>query len=187
MAAKLPEPATYADLEAVPRERVAEIVGGVLHTFPRPSLLHARASSTLGVDLGGPFDRGRNGPGGWIILDEPELHLHGDILVPDLAGWRRERVPELPRTASISLAPDWVCEVLSPSTARFDKREKLPVYAREGVKHVWLVDPDAMTLDVYRLEADESWRVAASYGGEDHIRAEPFEAVELELGALWLR
>src|SRR5689334_13485964 len=113
--------ATYEDLLAVPDHLVAELIHGVLHTYPRPALPHARAASRLGMDLGGPFDRGRGGPGGWIILDEPELHLHGDVLVPDLAGWRRERVPEMPTAPAFELAPDWLCEVLSASTAAVDR------------------------------------------------------------------
>lgn len=111
-------PATYADLEALPANQVGEIFGGVLYAFPRPAFPHARAASRLGVDLGGPFDRGRGGPGGWVILNEPELHLGDDVLVPDLAGWRRGRMPEMPATAFTTLAPDWLCEVLSPSTTR---------------------------------------------------------------------
>src|SRR5580700_3070151 len=106
--------ATYEDLLAVPEHLIAEIIDGELLTQARPALPHSRAATALGGELHGPFDRGRGGPGGWILLDEPELHIHGDVLVPDLAGWRRERMPELPDAAAIELAPDWVCEVLSP-------------------------------------------------------------------------
>src|ERR1700690_1278142 len=144
--------ATYEDLLAVPDRRVAEIIDGVLVTMPRPAALHAWASSSLGGELHGPFMRGRGGPGGWILLDEPELHLHGDVLVPDLAGWRRERMPELPDAPAFELAPDWVCEVLSPSTAATDRAQKMPIYAREGVGHAWLVGPIARTPEDCRLE-----------------------------------
>ena len=161
-----------------------QIVDGVLHAHPRPASPHARASSVLGADLGGPFDRGRGGPGGWIILDEPELHFGRNVLVPDLAGWRRERMPEMPRTPFFTLSPDWVCEVLSPSTAGFDRVKKLEIYRREGVTHLWFVDPDGRTLEVLRLEG-ERFVVAQTFEGDDGVRAEPFDAIELELGALW--
>src|SRR5882757_4578268 len=133
--------ATYADLLAVPNHVVAEIIAGDLITHPRPAAPHTRAASRMGALLDGPFDRGQGGPGGWVILDEPELHVHGDILVPDLAGWRRERMPEIPEAAAFELAPDWVCEVLSPGTEATDRADKMPIYAREKVAHVWLVDP----------------------------------------------
>jgi Uma2 family endonuclease len=176
--------ATYEDLLAVPAHLVAEIIHGVLVTQPRPATKHARASSVLGVELGGPFDRGRGGPGGWILLDEPELHLHGDILVPDLAGWRRERMPELPDAAAFELAPDWVCEVLSPSTAATDRAEKMPIYARERVANVWLVDPIARTLEALRLDGAR-WILLGTWRDDAKVRVEPFDAVELELSGLW--
>jgi Uma2 family endonuclease len=138
------------------------------------------------MDLGNPFDRGRGGPGGWIILDEPELHLAADVLVPDLAGWKRERMPELPHTPAFTLAPDWVCEVLSPSTASIDRTVKRPIYAREGVRHLWLVEPLERTVEVFRLEK-EAWMLVGAWRDDDHARLHPFEAVELEVGALWER
>ena len=177
--------ATYDDLLAVDARLVAEIIDGDLVTQPRPSSLHARASSRLGAELGGPFDRGRGGPGGWILLDEPELHLHGDVLVPDLAGWRRTRMPELPDAAAFELAPDWVCEVLSPSTAAIDRANKLPIYAREGVRHAWLVDPTARTLEGFRL--DGAWVLVGTWRDEAKVRLEPFDELELELGGLWAK
>jgi len=188
-AEKLTRRATYADLAAVPPHKVAEIIRGVLHTFPRPAPKHARASTALGGELFGPFDRGRGGPGGWRILDEPELHFgpaeDEDVLVPDIAGWRVERLPRLPEEAYFRLAPDWVCEVLSPSTAATDRAEKMPIYAREGVRHAWLVDPLARTLEVFALGADGRWILAGVHRGDAAIRAEPFEALELELALLW--
>ena len=178
--------ATYEDLLALPENVIGELLDGELHVQPRPALPHARVTSVLGSDLGQPFDRGRGGPGGWVLLDEPELHFGRDVLVPDLAGWRREHMPEVPDTAFVTLAPDWACEVLSPSTSRTDRAKKRPIYAREGVKHLWLVDPDAHTLEIFRLDG-EGYRLVTTFEGEENVRAEPFDAIELELGALWAR
>lgn len=178
------KPATYADLEALPQHVVGELIAGQLHVSPRPAAPHAMASSRLGSELMGPFDRGRNGPGGWILLFKPELHLGEDVLVPDLAGWRKERMPQPPRTAAFTLAPDWLCEVLSPSTAVLDRAIKLPVYAREGVRHVWLVDPERRTLEVFRLDGAQ-YTLLVTHAGKSSVRAEPFEAVALELAYLW--
>ncbi|QRK11634.1 Uma2 family endonuclease [Archangium violaceum] len=177
-------PATYADLEELPPNMVGEIIAGELYASPRPAIPHAQAASRLGGVLMGPFDLGWNGPGGWLLLDEPEFHLGGDVLVPDLAGWRRERLPEAPRTTALTLAPDWACEVLSPSTEARDRAVKLPAYAREGVRHVWLVDPDVRTLEVFRL-AGMNYTLLATFTEDAQVRAEPFEAIELELSALW--
>ncbi|MBZ4418955.1 Uma2 family endonuclease [Myxococcus sp. RHSTA-1-4] len=176
--------ATYAELEALPDNMVGEIVDGVLYASPRPAGPHAMTYSRLGAELTGPFTRGRGGPGGWLIYDEPELHLAEDVLVPDVAGWRRERMPEPYRTAFTTLAPDWLCEILSPSTKTLDRKAKLPVYAREGVRHVWLMDPEARTLEVFRLEG-ERYTLLASHIGNTPVRAEPFEAIELDLPFLW--
>lgn len=176
--------ASYQDVLDAPEHLVVEVLDGELYTHPRPAAPHAEAASVLGMDLGGPFHRGRGGPGGWVILDEPELHLGHDILVPDLAGWRRERLPEVPAEPFFTLAPDWTCEVLSPSTALVDRRQKRPIYARESVTHLWLVDPDAQTIEVFRLDG-ESYRLIATHGAEEVARLEPFDAIELELGALW--
>ena len=178
--------ATYEDLLAVPKHLVAEILGGNLVTQPRPASRHALASSVLGGELSGPFHRGKGGPGGWILLDEPQLHLHGDILVPDIAGWRRARMPELPDAAAFELAPDWICEVLSPSTAASDRTEKMPIYARERVPHLWLVDPLARTLEAFKLEGTR-WFVAGIWRDDATVRVEPFEAIELELAGLWAK
>lgn len=178
--------ALYAELEKLPPNVVGEIVGSALYVSPRPASPHTRAASRLGGELAGPFDRGRGGPGGWVILDEPELHLGQDVLVPDLAGWRRERMPEMPHSVAFTLAPDWVCEVLSPSTAVLARARKMGVYAREGVKHLWLVDPVLRTLEVYRLE-NGRWSMLGTHVGAVTVQAEPFEALALELGALWER
>ena len=180
------KPARYEDLFALPETVTGQIVDGELHAHPRPATLHALAASGLGEELGPPFKRGRGGPGGWIILDEPELHLQADILVPDLAGWRRARMPETPLAPFLALAPDWLAEVLSPSTAAFDRKKKLPVYAREGVQHVWLVDPETKTLEILRLDG-ETYRTASVASDDDKGRFEPFEAIELDLAILWAR
>ncbi len=178
------KPATYADLEALPAHVVGELIAGELHVSPRPAAPHAVAGSRLGGKLSSRFDWGEGGPGGWLILFEPELHFGEDVLVPDFAGWRRERMPRPPRTAAFTLAPDWLCEVLSPSTAALDRGAKLPVYAREGVRHVWLVDPEARTLEVLRLEGTR-YTLLVTHTGRARVRAEPFEAIELELAFLW--
>ena len=149
-------PATYDDLMALPDNLVAEIIGGELHASPRPAPAHAVAGSSIGALITSPYSFGRGGPGGWWILDEPELHLGPDVLVPDCAGWRKSRMPLRPATAYFPLAPDWICEVLSPSTVQIDRARKLGIYAREGVSHAWLVDPLARTLEVLRLE-DGRW------------------------------
>lgn len=176
--------ATYEDVLAAPPHQVAEIVDGLLHLSPRPAARHTVAASNLGGELNQPFHRGRGGPGGWLIVDEPELHLGGDILVPDLAGWRRERLPKLPDAAFITLAPDWVCEVLSPRTHRFDRIEKKGCYARDGVQYLWFIDPIERTLETYELIGGR-WTELGSYANDALIRAVPFDAIELELGALW--
>jgi Uma2 family endonuclease len=178
--------ATYEDLAAVPDHLVAEILDGELHATPRPGPKHAVASSGLGSDLTGPFDRGRGGPGGWWILDEPELHLGSDVLVPDLAGWRRERLPAMPAENYFTLSPDWVCEVVSASTERIDRGKKLAVYAREGVAQLWLINPIAETLEAYRLEQGR-WVLLVTHAGDVAARIEPFDAIELELWRLWGR
>jgi len=176
--------ATYEDVLAAPEHLVAEVIDGELYTHPRPAAPHAEAASVLGMDIGSAFHRGRGGPGGWIILVEPELHLDPNILVPDLAGWRRERLPEVPKEAFITLAPDWVCEVLSPGTALLDRRRKMPIYARERVPHLWLVDPIVRSLEVYLLER-ERYVHLGTFGENERVRAVPFDAIELELEALW--
>src|SRR5262245_9335395 len=150
--------ATYEDLMQVPDNLVAEIIDGEIFTSPRPATPHARAEFAITHDLAG-FDEGTGrpgSPGGWWILPEPELHFGDDVLVADLAAWRRQRMPAIPNAAFITLAPDWVCEVNSPSTGRIDRSRKMGVYAREGIRHLWFVDPLARTLEVYRLE-DRRW------------------------------
>lgn len=186
MAARTTKPATYEDLERLPTTVVGEILGGILYANPRPAIPHARASTSLNEELGPPFNRGRGGPGGWILLYEPELHLGEDVLVPDHAGWRRSRMQEVPDAAFIALAPDWVCEILSPSTEAIDRGEKIPIYARQGVAHVWLIDPVIKTLEVLRLDG-ASYRLVGTWRDDATVRAEPFDAVAIDLAALWAR
>lgn len=189
-ALELPRKPTYADIAALPEHVVGEILAGELVVSPRPAPPHARAASVLGALLTAPFDLGLGGPGGWWIVDEPELSLGVDPLfdpvVPDLAGWRRETLPSLPLTPQFRAVPDWACEVASPHTQRHDRVLKLPFYARAGVSHAWIVDPLAQTLEVFRL-IDGLWQVAGAFGGTAVARAEPFDAVELTLARLWDR
>ena len=185
MAARLRPHATYADLLRAPDDRIAEIVDGELYTSPRPGGAHSRFTTVLTMDLGPAYDRRVNGPGGWVFYFEPELHLGtDDVLVPDLAGWRRERLPQVPKSHIFPVAPDWICEVLSPSTRRLDLTKKLPVYAREGVSHAWLIDPLERTVEIRRLQ-NQQWLVIATYAGNDKFRAEPFELVEIDLPSIW--
>ncbi len=162
-----------------------EIIAGELRVNRRPALLHAVTSSRLGASLIGPFDLGEAGPGGWFILGKPELRLGGDVLVPDLAGWKRARMPVLPRAgAAFKLAPDWACALQSRATASLDGKDRLAVYAREGVSHVWLLDPEARSLEVLRLDG-RRYVTEAVHGGTARVRAAPFEALELPLVGLW--
>ena len=179
--------ATYDDLLKVPEPLVAEIIEGELVTSPRPAVPHARAAWVLAQDVG-PFDRDPGSPaapGGWWILFEPELHLDEDVLVPDLAGWLRARMPALPNAAAMSQAPDWLCEVISPATGAIDRGRKMRIYARHAVGHLWIVDPLMRTLEVYRLEGGR-WAVASTHGGQEVVRAEPFDAIEIDIGRWWL-
>jgi Uma2 family endonuclease len=178
-------PATYDDLMKLPDNLVAEIVDGELHASPRPAMAHVRVSSVLGRRVGGPYDDAIGGPGGWWILDEPELHLGGDVLVPDLAGWRRTRMPRYPDSAHCAITPDWICEILSPSTTSLDRVQKLRIYAREDVGHAWLIDPLGRTLEVLRLE-NGRWTILATHAGSEVVRAEPFIEIEIELQAFWV-
>jgi Uma2 family endonuclease len=182
---ELGRPATYDDLVALPEHLVGEIVDNELWASPRPAPRHSWAEGQLMVELGAAARKGGSGgPRGWKILPEPELHFGRQVVVPDLAGWRRERLPRLPEKAYFELAPDWLCEVLSPSTARLDREKKLRVYAEAGVGHVWLVDPLARTLEVLRRAA-ASWTILATHAGRDLVCVEPFEGVELSLARLW--
>ena len=177
--------ASYQDLFGLPDHIVGEIIHGQFVTHPRPAPRHAWASSNLGGELVIPFQNGRGGPGGWVILDEPELHVNGQILVPDLAGWRRERLPQLPETPYFEIPPDWVCEVLAPSTAQVDRADKMPLYAEMDVGFAWLVDPDAQTLEVLVRREDGHWLLEQTRKADDQVTAPPFEAITFNLSVLW--
>lgn len=181
----VPHPATYEDLLKVPEHLVAEIVDGELYASPRPPSRHARAGGKLGSILDRFFDEGDGGPGGWWIVPEPELHLGHDVLVPDIAGWRRERMPVFPDVVWFALPPDWICEVVSPGTSKLDRTLKLPRYARYEISYAWIIDPIAKTLEVYRRE-ESVFALIDAYSDSALVRAEPFEACELNLGAPWI-
>jgi len=176
--------ATYQDVLDAPEHKVAEIVGGELRVSPRPGMPSTTVASLLGSEIVARFGRGRGGPGGWVILVEPELHLGEDVLVPDLAGWHRARLPPVLESAFLTVAPDWVCEVLSPSSERSDRIEKLPIYASQEIGHAWLVHPRRRTVEVFRLH-EGNWLAVASYKDDVTARIEPFDAVEIDLAALW--
>lgn len=176
--------ATYQDVVDAPPHVVAELIGGTLHTHPRPAPRHASAGAGLIRKLGPPFNDGTGGPGGWRIFYEPELHLGDEVLVPDLAGWRRERMPELPDTAHFALAPDWVCEILSASTRKVDLVHKRPVYAAAEVAHLWLIDPVEEILEAFAL-ADGHWKLIAALEHGDAVQIPPFDAVTFRLADLW--
>lgn len=177
--------ASYPDILAAPENMVAELVGGDLYLQPRPAAPHAEAASVLGMIVGPPFRLGQGGPGGWVIQDEPELHFGADVLVPDLAGWVRADHPELDLSvAFFERAPNWVCEVLSPSTRGHDRVRKLPIYAAAGVGYSWLVDPLARTIEVFESR-DGLWTLLVTLEGGVVARAKPFDAVELDVSPMW--
>jgi Uma2 family endonuclease len=182
--ARVRQNATYDDLVKVPDIMVAELIEGELYAWPRPRAPHSRTASRLGMILGPPYEIGNGGPGGWWIVDEPELHLNRNVVVPDLGGWRRERMPEYPDTSGCEIAPDWACEILSPSTARVDRVKKLPIYARAEVAWVWIIDPVEQTLEVKRL-TNGQYPDAALHGGDEKVRVEPFTEIEIDLGLIW--
>jgi Uma2 family endonuclease len=177
----------YQRLTELPENVVGEIIDGKLYRQPRPAAPHANATSVLGMEIGSAFHRARGGPGGWWIIDEPELHfiLDAEVDVPDLAGWRRERMPRPPSGHRVTVVPDWVCEVLSPSTESKDRQIKMPIYARFGVAYAWLVDPLKRTLEAYAL-ADGNWVEIGRYGARDRVSVTPFDAITIDLTDLWL-
>lgn len=184
MADTVTRPATYADLETLPEHLVGEILFGALVTHPRPARRHGGAGSALGVAIGGPYQFGSGGPGGWVFVDEPELHLGPHILVPDIAGWRRERVTEPADQAYFEIAPDWVCEIISPSTERYDKGDKRRIYATYGVDHLWHLDPRTRVLEVFARQ-DRNWLLTHTFTDTEDVCAPPFDALTFSLGLLW--
>jgi Uma2 family endonuclease len=176
--------ATYADIEALPPNMVGEILFGSLVTQPRPARRHAAAATAMGFALGPPFQHGNGGPGGWIIIAEPELHLGPHVVVPDIAGWRAGRLAGAEEGAWFDEVPDWICEVLSPATERYDRGDKRRIYASHGVEHLWYLDPRARTLEVF-ARADQSWLLTQTFVDQDEVRAPPFDAISFSLGQLW--
>lgn len=181
----LDRPATIEDLNHLPPTWRGEVIEGTMYAFPRPSAPHQQAGNSVSEDLRIPFQRGRGGPGGWWILAEPGVRLQGTHeFSPDVAGWRRERLPTLPQKGPIRIAPDWICEVQSPSTRGYDIGIKRRFYASIGVSYIWYVDPFACTLQASRLQ-DGHWLELGAWRDNDKVRVEPFEAIELDLSAWW--
>ena len=176
--------ATYADLEAVHPHLVAEIIYGALVTHPRPVPQHVAAAYVLGIEVGNSFQFGRGGPGGWFFMPEPELHLGANVVVPDIAGWRRERLRPAPAKAYIETPPDWVCEIISPSTEIYDKGPKRQIYADAGVSYLWLLDPRARVLEAFQIAAG-NWLLQTFVSGADEVKIPPFDAAPFSLGLLW--
>ena len=184
LTSSIPQPARYDELCALPESVIGEILDGKLVASPRPVPRHSYVLSILDGLLSGPFDRGVGGPGGWWILVEPEVHLDQHVVVPDLAGWRRERVSTFPNDSHFTIAPDWVCEVLSPSTVRHDRVTKLNIYLRFGVPHYWIIDPVPRTLEALRLDGGR-WVLDATFVEDDAVAAAPFDALGFSLADLW--
>ncbi len=176
----------YEQLESLPEGLIGEIINGQLRAQPRPTWRHSLASSRLGADIEWPYGRGSGGPGGWWIIDEPEVHFVLDraVTVPDIAGWRKERMPNPPEGHKIQVVPDWVCEIFSPSTKSTDREEKMPLYAQYGVQYAWLVDPETHTHEAYAL-ADGNWRPLGLFRDDDEVSVAPFDATVIRLADLW--
>jgi len=184
VAARIKDHATYDDLLRAPENMVAELIDGELYTWPRPRGLHGKAQMALSIRIGPPYVDGIGGPGDWWFIAEPEVHFGPHTVVPDIAGWRRERMPEVPKSHIFDVVPDWVCEILSPSTARIDRGTKLGVYASYGVPWAWYIDVDARTLEVMQL-VNGIWQITQVHAGNKVIRAEPFLAAEIDLTRVW--
>jgi Uma2 family endonuclease len=184
MESKKAQRATYQDVLDAPEHVIAEIIGGELRLSPRPGGPATSVASRFFLELGPPFDGGRGGPGGWLILFEPELHLADEVVVPDLAAWRRERMPVVPEGAFFTVPPDWVCEVLSRSTEKMDRLEKLPLYASFGIQYTWLIHPVRRTIEAFRLH-NGALIATGVYREPDRARIEPFDAIEIAVAALW--
>ncbi len=172
--------ATYADIEALPPHVVGELLYGSLVTHPRPMLAHAKAQISLAYELEGPFHRGKGGPGGWIFLAEPQLRLGSHIAVPDIAGWRSERLVPFPKNASVDIAPDWICEILSDSTERYDRSEKRRIYGEQGVQYLWLLDPRSRVLECFTL-VSKHWMLTHTFNISSPVSAPPFSEISFDL------
>ena len=184
MANVKPKPATYADIEALPPHVTGEIIFGSLVTQPRPARRHSRAATRMGMVLGKPFDMGDDGPGGWVFIDEAELHLGPHVLVPDIAAWRIERFTETEEGPWYEVPPDWVCEILSPSTSKRDRTDKMRIYATCQVQHLWLLDPADRLLEVYERQGS-SWLRTQIFQDREDVKAPPFDAITFSLGQFW--
>ncbi len=176
--------ATYADIEALPEHVIGEILYGTLVTQPSPSMPHGAAQSALSGELSRPFQKGKGGPGGWVFVTVPELHISGHVLVPDIGGWKRERMPAVPKTAHVNIAPDWICEILSESTEKYDRGLKRDIYREIGVQHLWLLDPGFKYLECFQCVANK-WLLDGTYSGGEPVRVPPFDAIEISLNELW--
>jgi Uma2 family endonuclease len=184
------KPATLQDLEALPERSRVELINGRLSTLPRPTGAHIKATNELFYELNGPFSRKKDGPGGWLFVIEPQLYLTGKkgrehSLIPDIAGWRRERMPEVPRSHKFEISPDWVCEVISEGSRVQDRQEKPPIYLSCGVEFYWLIEPETRELEVWK-STGEFWQVFGVFSREDKVHAAPFEEIELDLSVLWI-
>jgi len=178
--------ATYRDIENTPPGVIAEIIDGELYMQARPTNLHAEAVAGLSELLRPPFQRGRGGPGGWWIHAESQISFEDRdwrTLVPDIAGWRKERVPRLPEKY-FEVRPDWVCEVISPSTRFVDRNLKAKVYAEEAIPYFWIIDPAHRTLECYE-NVEGVWVERTKIEGTGSVAAPPFDAVPFDLADLW--
>ncbi len=184
MADTIRKHATYQDILDLPHGVVGELIKGALYAQPRPRLKHAATQALIFGEIVGPFKKGIGGPGGWLFFSEPELHFEEDVLVPDVAGWRVERLPDVANDAFATIAPDWVCEILSPSTAQIDRALKAEIYAKQGVAWMWLLDPSAKTLEAYRNQAGK-WLQLVVLKENDEVKVEPFDAAPFKLDLLW--
>ena len=176
--------ATYADIEALPEGVRGELIYGALYTHPRPTPRHSAVATALGLELGNPFQKGSGGPGGWIFMIETEVMFGENLLVPDIAGWRRERLTAFPETNWVSVRPDWICEATSPSTALRDRHFKRDIYASAGVPHYWIIDPRSRILEVFQLEL-EKWTLFGTYSAGNDVAAPPFESHSFPMDSLW--
>jgi Putative restriction endonuclease len=179
-----PKAATYADIEALPPNMVGEILFGALVTHPRPARRHVVAANAMSGILTSPFQFGGGGPGGWIIAVEPEVHLGPHVVVPDLAGWRKERLVGHEDGAWFEEVPDWICEVLSPATEVYDRGDKRRIYSAYEVPHLWHLDPRSRVLEVFQRQKTD-WLLTHTFAESEDVSAPPFDAITFSLGLLW--